>query len=154
MELCIVSAWSTKNKRCSDLDLWIVPMFCSGSAAHRTLRMGRCSILDPNVLLSFFDTMLLSSHVDGVRVSRMFKFLLLVQYYTGKYSRTLSLDRFTLATLAVIIPYSFNSLAIFSYYLLEPFKCILVHFHSPKMYLQCQCKILHGMNRNCNLKLH
>ena len=35
------------------MDYWIVPAFPSGSAPHRALKTGRCSKLDPNVLVSF-----------------------------------------------------------------------------------------------------
>ena len=54
----IVPAW-----RCSRLDAWIVPMFCSGSSPHRALTTGRCSELEPNILFSFL-TQCYNSHTS------------------------------------------------------------------------------------------
>ena len=42
-----------KMRRCTWLDLWIFPAFCSGSALRIALKTGRCSKLDPNILCSF-----------------------------------------------------------------------------------------------------
>ena len=50
-----------KTRRCFGFDALIDPAFCSES----------CSKSDPNVLFSFFYTMLLSAHVERVSVSRM-----------------------------------------------------------------------------------
>ena len=44
---------SLKTGRCSGLDAWIVPAFCSGSSPHRALKRGRCSQWDPNFVFSF-----------------------------------------------------------------------------------------------------
>ena len=57
-----------KTRKCSGLDSWIIPAFCSGSAPHRALKTGRCSKLDPNVLFSFL-TQFYYPHASRASVS-------------------------------------------------------------------------------------
>ena len=60
---------------CSGLDLLIVPAFCSGSALHRALQMGRGSKSGQNILLSFL-TQYYYPHTSRQSVSYFF----IIQY--------------------------------------------------------------------------
>ena len=58
-------AWSLRTRRCSGLDLWIVPALSSGSAQRRALKTGRCSELDPNVVFSFWHNAFIRTHREN-----------------------------------------------------------------------------------------
>ena len=59
---------------------------CSGLDSRRDLKTGRCSKLDPNILFSFFDTMLLSAHIERVSVSRMRDCFTLISFFKHLYT--------------------------------------------------------------------
>ena len=71
-----------KTWRCSSQDPWIVSAFCSRSSPYRALKTGRCSESNPNQFKYYFDTMILSAHVERISVSLMRNFFYIVFWPT------------------------------------------------------------------------